>query len=254
MKGVARTSVLMDSVAGINDPQYDLLLLRACAERIITVSAPDFCDWQWRLSTLPFAFGGLGVYSVASRSTFDDAFCVFNTKMEIDILSNPSVPLFSFLKPCSACSRVFTGDIYGDHAVSCAGIIGIKHWHNIVHDTLVDICFMSGVSAGLDVCVDLKGSSPLTQTGMVDFVAGRAVTDAAHRKRSKYETKCSDIGYNFLPFSFSSLGELDNDAVALLKRNRKFSMTQDIRARVVAHIFNRISFVIANGVGTQIVF
>ncbi|GJR82487.1 hypothetical protein Tco_0153272 [Tanacetum coccineum] len=62
MKGVARTSVLMDSVAGINDPQYDLLLLRACAERIITASAPGFCDWQWRLSTLPFAFGGLGVY------------------------------------------------------------------------------------------------------------------------------------------------------------------------------------------------
>nr|GEZ63864.1 hypothetical protein [Tanacetum cinerariifolium] len=32
---------------------------------------------------------------------------------------------------------------------------------------------------GLDVCVDLTGSSPLTQTGMVDFVPDRAVIDAA---------------------------------------------------------------------------
>ncbi|GKF23955.1 hypothetical protein Tco_0076277, partial [Tanacetum coccineum] len=105
------------------------------------------------------------------------------------------------------CSRVFAGDIYGDHVVSCAGIIGITHRHNVVCDTLVDICYRSEISAGkevdigldggrdkplrpadvllyswdggLDVCVDLTGSSPLTQTGMVDFVPGRAVIDAA---------------------------------------------------------------------------
>ncbi|GJT14471.1 hypothetical protein Tco_0861513 [Tanacetum coccineum] len=124
------------------------------------------------------------------------------------------VPLFSVSKPCSACSRVFIEDIYGDHAISCAGIIGIKHRHNMVRDTLVDICFQSGISAGkevdigldgghdkklrpvdmllylwdggLDVCVDLTGSSPLTQTRMSDFAPGRAVTDAAQRKRGKY--------------------------------------------------------------------
>ncbi|GJU20705.1 hypothetical protein Tco_1154047 [Tanacetum coccineum] len=191
------------------------------------------------------------------------------------------VPLFSVSKPCSACSKVFTGDIYGDHAVSCAGIIGIKHRHNVVRDTLVDICFRSGISAGkevdiglgggcdkplrpadmllyswdkgLDVCVDLTGSSPLTQTGMVDFVPGRAVIDAAHRKRVKYEAKCANIGYGFLPFSFSSLGELEKDAVTLLKRIRKFSVTQDIGARAAIHIFNRISFAIAKGVGAQLV-
>ncbi|GJT05704.1 putative reverse transcriptase domain-containing protein [Tanacetum coccineum] len=191
------------------------------------------------------------------------------------------VPLFSVSKPCSACSKVFTRDIYGDHAVSCAGIIGIKHRHNVVRDTLVDICFRSGISAGkevdiglgggcdkllrladmllyswderLDVCVDLTGSSPLTQTGMVNFVPGRAVIDAAHRKRVKYEAKCADIGYGFLLFSFSSLGELDKDVVTLLKRIRKFSVTQDIGARVVVHIFNRISFAIAKGVGAQLV-
>ncbi|GKD13691.1 hypothetical protein Tco_1198098, partial [Tanacetum coccineum] len=108
---------------------------------------------------------------------------------------------------------------------------------------------------GLDVCVDLTGSSPLTQTGMTDFVPGRAVTDAAHRKRGKYMAKCAAIGYGFLPFSFSfsSLGELETDAVTLLKRVRKFSIAQDIGARAAVHIFNRISFSIAKGVGTQIV-
>ncbi|GJX08356.1 hypothetical protein Tco_0196288 [Tanacetum coccineum] len=84
---------------------------------------------------------------------------------------------------------------------------------------------------GLDVCVDLTGSSPLTQTGMVDFVPGRVMIDAAQRKRSKYMAKCAAIGYGFLLFSFSSLGELEADAVTLLKRIRKFSMTQDIGAR-----------------------
>nr|GFA38179.1 hypothetical protein [Tanacetum cinerariifolium] len=53
---------------------------------------------------------------------------------------------------------------------------------------------------GLDVCVDLTGSSPLTRTRMVDFVSGRAVIDAAHRKRVKYKGKCANIGYGFLLF------------------------------------------------------
>ncbi|GJW80399.1 reverse transcriptase domain-containing protein [Tanacetum coccineum] len=106
---------------------------------------------------------------------------------------------------------------------------------------------------GLDVCVDLTRSSPLTQTGMADFVPGRAVIDAAQRKRVKYMTKCADIGYGFLPFSFSSFGELEKDAVTLLKRVRKFSMAQDIGARAAVHIFNRIGFSIAKGVGAQIV-
>ncbi|GJS24368.1 hypothetical protein Tco_0453000 [Tanacetum coccineum] len=69
-----------------------------------------------------------------------------------------------------------------------------------------------------------------------DFVSVRAVIDATHRKRIKYEAKCADIGYGFLPFSFSLLGELEKDAVTLLKRIRKFSVTQDIGAHVDVHI------------------
>jgi hypothetical protein len=69
---------------------------------------------------------------------------------------------------------------------------------------------------GLDVCVDLTGPSPFAQTCIVDFVSGRAVIEAAQRKRVKYEAKCVDIGYGFLPFSFSSFGELEKDAMTLL--------------------------------------
>nr|GEU97944.1 hypothetical protein [Tanacetum cinerariifolium] len=65
----------------------------------------------------------------------------------------------------------------------------------------------------------------------------------------KYEAKCANIGYGFLPFSFFSLGKLEKDAITLLKQVRKFSMTQGIRARFVVHIFNRINFAITKGEG-----
>ncbi|GKA54087.1 hypothetical protein Tco_0753036 [Tanacetum coccineum] len=169
--------------------------LRSSLERIVTASGPGFGDWQWRLATLPFAFGGIGVYSVgdvlnyvflASRlqsaglqtkllrhtgivspePIFDDALSVFNTSMETDLLSNPSIPLFSVSKPCS---RVFAGDIYGDHDVSCAGIIGIKYRHNVVCDTLVDICYRSGISSGKEVDIGLDGGrdKPLRPADML---------------------------------------------------------------------------------------
>nr|GEV39315.1 hypothetical protein [Tanacetum cinerariifolium] len=91
MKRVTKTIVLMDAVAKINEHQCELLLLCSCTgisrlyftmltcpphffeysqhsfdvalcyslERIFTASGPGFDDWQWRLATLPFAFGGL---------------------------------------------------------------------------------------------------------------------------------------------------------------------------------------------------
>ncbi|GJU26944.1 hypothetical protein Tco_1165565 [Tanacetum coccineum] len=136
------------------------------------------------------------------------------------------VPLFSISKPCSACSKVFMRDIYGDHV---SGIlagkevdIGLGEGYDkpLRHAVML----LYSCEEGLDVYVNLTGSSPLTQTGMVDFVPGRAVIDTIYQK----------------------------DAVTLLKRIQKFSMTQDIRGRAAVHIFNRINLVIANGVGAQL--
>ncbi|GJR00111.1 RNA-directed DNA polymerase, eukaryota [Tanacetum coccineum] len=145
-------------------------------------------------------------------------------------------PIFCF----SACSKVFTGDIYEDHVVSCAGIIGFKHQDNVVRNTLVDICFRSGILAGIEVDIGLGGGClALTQTGMVDFMSVRVAIDVAHRKQVKYKAKCADIRYGFLPLLFSLLGELEKDVATLLKRIRKFFVTQDIGERAAIQIFNR---------------
>ncbi|GKC33323.1 hypothetical protein Tco_1040617 [Tanacetum coccineum] len=143
----------------------------------------------------------------------------------------------------NACSKVFMGDTHGDHAVSCAGIIGTKHRYNAMRNTLVDICFRSGISADKEVDIGLgRGcDKALHPADMLLY----SWDGGLYRKRDKYMAKCAAIGYGFLPFSFSSLGELEADAVTLLKRIQKFSMTQDIRARAAIHIFNRITFAIA---------
>ncbi|GKA49189.1 putative reverse transcriptase domain-containing protein [Tanacetum coccineum] len=284
MKRVAKTIVLMETIAKINDPQCELLLLRACAdisklyfamrtcspqvfemaqrsfdaalrstlECIVTAYGPGFGHWQWRLATLPFAFGGLGVYCVAFGPAFNDALCVFNTKMETDLLSNASeiaapklmkkLADIYFTRVTQTAESTFSlssrqmalwQSQMEDHAsdwLRAVPISGLGQTMNAGKE--VDIGLGGGCDKplspadmllyswdeGLDVCADFMGSSPLTQTGMVDFVPGRAVTDAAHRKRVKYEAKCANIEYGFLPFSFSSLGELEKDAVNLLKR------------------------------------
>ncbi|GJR84768.1 hypothetical protein Tco_0155553 [Tanacetum coccineum] len=267
IKRVAKSIDLMDVVFKQAQRSFDAAL-RSVLERIVIASGPGFSDWLLQsigLQTKLLWHSDI----VTSGPAFDNALSAFNEKIEIDILSNPSktmngrtyrcvlcyrlgVPLFSIPKSCSACSRVFAWDIYGDHVVSCAGIVGIKHRHNIMHDTLVDICFWSRISAGKEVDIGL-GSSPLTQTGIINFVPGHAVIEASQRKRVKYEDKCANIGYGFLPFSISSFGELEKDAVTLLKWIQKFSVTQNIRARTAIHIFSRISFAIARGVEAQIV-
>ncbi|GKA65673.1 hypothetical protein Tco_0765380, partial [Tanacetum coccineum] len=167
----------------------------------------------------------IGSLKTRSNNVIDQEIYIYRLENPKDIGARAAVHIFNrtvslLLKPCLACSRVFARDIYGD--LSCAVMIGIKHRHNVVRDTLVDICYRSGILAGkkvdigldggldkplrpadmllyswdgvLDVCVDLTGSLHLTQTGMVDFIPGRAVIDAAQRKHDNM-AKCAAIGY-----------------------------------------------------------
>nr|GEW34572.1 hypothetical protein [Tanacetum cinerariifolium] len=287
MERVSKTIGLLDTVAKINDPHCELLLIHACAGISKVYFGMCTCPLV-PSSQLNFLLTLLFVlsWSILSR--------LLDWGLATDNGDSPHYPLhlraLTFIQVASCgpnfwvradyewedLSGMFMGTM-----LSCAGVIGIKHRHNTVRDTLVDICFQSGILAGkevdiglsgdddkalrsadmllyswdggLDVCVDLTGSSPLTRTGMADSVLGRAVIDAAQRKRGKYMAKCAAIGYGFLPFSFSSLGELETDAVTLLRRIRKFSMAQDIGACAAIHIFNRISFAIAKEVRAQIV-
>nr|GEX44907.1 ABC transporter A family member 9-like [Tanacetum cinerariifolium] len=158
--------------------------------------------------------GSVSILQGHSGPIFDDALCVFNTSAETDLLSYPMalwksqredhtsdwlrrVPIFGLGQTMNACSRVFYGDIYGDHTIS---IMGIKNRHNAV--------------CGLDVCVNLTGSSPLTQTGMADFVLGRAVIDVVQRKRVKYMAKSGNspflmtLGHVLLFFSIGPVSIL----------------------------------------------
>ena len=51
---------------------------------------------------------------------------------------------------------------------------------------------------GAGCLVDLVESSPLTRSGMTDFVLGQVVADAAKRKYAKYRDLCAAKGYGFL--------------------------------------------------------
>ncbi|GJR06009.1 hypothetical protein Tco_0528993 [Tanacetum coccineum] len=161
--------------------------LHFALKRIVTASGPsDVLNYAFLASRLQSASlqTKLLLYSgiVASRPAFNDALYAFNTKMKTSLLSNPSeivapklikkladiyftcvtqtaegVSVFFLPKPCPACSRVFSKNIFGDIVVLCAGIIGIKHRHNVVHDTLVDICYRSGIPTGKEVDIELSG-------------------------------------------------------------------------------------------------
>ncbi|GKE47849.1 hypothetical protein Tco_1479107 [Tanacetum coccineum] len=93
---------------------------------------------------------------------------------------------------------------------------------------LTSVISQDHTSAGKEVDIGLDGgvTNPYVQRicyfthGMENLM----LIDAAQRKRVKYMAKCVAIGYGFLPFSFSFLGELEEDAITLLKWIRKFPM------------------------------
>ncbi|GJT22161.1 hypothetical protein Tco_0892098 [Tanacetum coccineum] len=180
------------------------------------------------------------------------------------------VPLFSVTKLCSACSRVFMGDIYGDHAVSCAGIVGIKHRHNVVCDTLVDICYRSGIYSGKEVDIGLsgEGDKSLRPADVLLYVFLRKFarvvmcigwTNGETTRFTVLVRYLSFVDWERIhgPLLVALLIAVERcfERHTLLRiksiRIRKFSMAQDIGARAAVHIFNRISFSIAKGVGPR---
>ncbi|GJV39914.1 hypothetical protein Tco_1418354 [Tanacetum coccineum] len=334
--------------------QFDLVL-RALFEKVVITLGLVFGDWQWRFFTLSIkldpwhTFTGRHYLVCFSYLSFANE-RASGQDIDEDWHQTPSLSLSAWyldddtivgdivvvgmvleliMKDGLGLGQTMNGDIYGDNALSCAGIsagnevdIGLSGGRDktlrlvdMLHyswdkrlDVYVNLTGSSPLTqtrmadlvtgcVGLDdvqrkrdeaKCTDtgygllsfsfscfgelekdvvallkqiqkfsvtqdigaladdhIFSSSPLTQTGMVDFVLGHAVLEAAHRKRVKYEAKCVDIRYGFLPFSFSSFGELKKDAVTLLKRIRKFFVAQNIRARAAIHIFSRIGFAIA---------
>nr|GEV56662.1 integrase, catalytic region, zinc finger, CCHC-type, peptidase aspartic, catalytic [Tanacetum cinerariifolium] len=235
MKRVAKSINLMDVVAKINDPKCKLLLLRVFADEdlYLTIcicglgvySVGDVLNYAFLASRLKSASLQTKLLQhsdiVTPGIAFDNALNAFNAKMEIDLLSNPTGKEVDIglgrgrdkcLRPANM--LLYSWDRGLDVWILAGKEIDIGLGEE--HDKplrLVDMLLYSW-DKGLDVCVDPAGFSPLTQIGKVDFVPGRAMFDAAHPKHVKYEAKCSVIGYVFLAFLFSLLGELEKDAVA----------------------------------------
>ncbi|XP_026397562.1 uncharacterized protein LOC113292985 isoform X2 [Papaver somniferum] len=122
------------------------------------------------------------------------------------------IPLFSKDSMCSSCNKLM--DVFGDHAVHCAGEVGQKFRHDLLKDVLADMCYKAGVVArkevsldlssnnanslrpadilvynwedGKDVCMDVTGVSPFTSARTPNFTLGHAISAAITRKRDKY--------------------------------------------------------------------
>ena len=56
------------------------------------------------------------------------------------------------------------------------------------------------------------------------------------KKKKKYTTKCEDIGYKFIPFTFSTFGELGEDALDSLSKIASFSLSNSSSTKYRAYI------------------
>ncbi|XP_026424363.1 uncharacterized protein LOC113320690 [Papaver somniferum] len=127
------------------------------------------------------------------------------------------IPLFEPDSLCPFCKREM--DVFGDHAVHCTNEIGLKFLHDLVRDTIADMCYRAGVPArkkvdlgfltkngtslrpadvlvlnwdnGRDVCFDVTIVSPFGGSNGRTLEGGHAIRDAVNRKNTKYLEKCT---------------------------------------------------------------
>ena len=170
-------------------------------------------------------------------------------------------------------------DKWGDHAVHCSCEIDVKFRHNLVRHMLVDICCKAGILVrkeapvgfsletgkdlrptdlllfnwlhGKDACVDVTGGSPFAGTRVPSWVPGASLANAAERKRKKSSAKCEENDYKFIPFAFSTFGELGENALVMLSRIAYFSSSNSSITKSKTYIYHRIAFCIQKGVGAQ---
>ena len=64
--------------------------------------------------------------------------------------------------------------------------------------------------------------------------------------------KYKENGYKFIPFAFSTFGELGEDVLDLLSRISSFSLSNYISTKSKPYIFCSLAFYIQKGVGAQL--
>nr|GEU62916.1 hypothetical protein [Tanacetum cinerariifolium] len=107
LKKVSKIISLMEAVHKLHDPQCELLLIRNCAGVL------GFGDWQWRLATLQFKLGGLGILSagdiiqyafLASRLQTNDLQAKIPMVLTLIVILFNVLLMFSTLHAMSTCS------------------------------------------------------------------------------------------------------------------------------------------------------
>ncbi|CAO2841665.1 unnamed protein product [Amaranthus hypochondriacus] len=124
-----------------------------------------------------------------------------------------------------------------------------KWWDHAVPADILLFNWLHGKNA----CVDVTGGSPFVGTGVSAWAPGVSLANAAERKKKKYAATCEENGYKFIPFAFSTFGELGEDALELLARIGSFSVSNSGNTKSRIYIFQRLAFCIQKGVGAQLV-
>ncbi|GJX36954.1 putative reverse transcriptase domain-containing protein [Tanacetum coccineum] len=158
------------------------------------------------------------------------------------------IPLFPVDAICHVCRKACL-DSFGEHAVHCKELSGIKYRHDMVRDVLFNICRRAEISVkkeahvnfltdpsdgrsilkptdvlifgrvgGKHACVDLTGVSPLVRLSSRGFTAGQAALKAASCKVTKHEKTCIENQHVFTSFAFDTFGFLAPKVVELLSR------------------------------------
>ncbi|GJR59436.1 hypothetical protein Tco_1501598 [Tanacetum coccineum] len=187
------------------------------------------------------------------------------------------IPLFLADAICHVCRKACL-DSFGEHAVHCKELPGIKYRHDMVRDVLFDICRRAGISTkkeapvnfltdpsdgrstlrpadvlvfgwvgGKHACVDLTGVSPLVGLSSRGFTVGQAALKAASCKVAKHEKACIKNQHVFIPFAFDSFDFLAPEAMKLLTKVQRVMNNNVMTPRSTNVVFNRIGFTIQKG-------
>ncbi|GJR72076.1 RNA-directed DNA polymerase, eukaryota [Tanacetum coccineum] len=128
------------------------------------------------------------------------------------------VPMFSEGSLCPSCNT-HQMDQWGDHVVHCSSEVGVKFRHNLVRVILVDICSKVGIMVRKEAPMGFlsEDGKDLRSADLYYLIGSKvALHDAVKKKKRKYGSVCEENGYKFIPFAFSTFGELDTDALDTL--------------------------------------
>nr|GEV73554.1 hypothetical protein [Tanacetum cinerariifolium] len=245
---------LMGLLLQLHDPQS----LLGSIENIVVCGGPFFRDLQWRLSSLPIRFGGLGLYSrklVSSYSIVSALACLRDTIPSFDVSSFTNKDTIPF-----KAQQTLRMDILFD-ICRCARISAKKEAPmNLLTDpsggrsTLrpADVLVFGWVR-GKHACVVLTEVSPLVWLSSRGFTAYQTTLKVASGKVTKHKKSCIKNQHVFIPFAFDTFGFLTPEAVELLSRVQRDMHNNVLTPRSTDVVFKRIGFAIQKGLAAQLV-